>query len=512
MAARRGGGGLRWVAIGLLATAGCGQGESGSTTPTYPYIGVQLNVGVVGDAQVAKLVSDALRGEWEATRKATVTFSKEPTAANEASRLDVILFAGNHLGELVDVGALMTWPEPLVLPPLPEDEEGASPSPSAEKPADSFQFSDVIQTFRDQVSKYGIDRIGLPLGATGLVLAYDKRAFNRPENQQAAEKAHVRLAPPTTWDELDALARFFEGRDWNGDGRPDRGIAFVPGADSEGLGNALFLARAASLGQHKDQYSFFFDPDSMAPRVATPPFVEALQSLLALRKCGPPAIDGFDGERARRAFAEGEVALLVDLAERSESWTRKQAVGVAALPGSNRVFDPDRERWETFESPNRPSYLPHGGGWLIGISASCKGTRREAAIDFAKYLTGPDPVATQLRASSVFPTLPVRSAPLGQGPPNPNAVDARQWAEAVGRTLAAVRVVPGLRIPAADGYLSDLAAGRAAALQGQPAEAALRDVAKAWQERTQRLGAARQAWHYQRSLNKLVTSAEPPPR
>jgi multiple sugar transport system substrate-binding protein len=219
----------------------------------------------------------------------------------------------------------------------------------------------------------------------------------------------------------------------------------------------------------------------------------------------------FDGERARRAFAEGEVALLIDRAEMSDRWTRKTPVGVAPLPGSDRVFDPNRQRWEDLESPNAPSYLPKGGGWLVGVSALSKTGTREAAIDFAKYLVGPD-LANSIRSNSSFPTLPVRSTALGAGPVGSNAVDARQWADAVGRTLAAVRVVPGLRIPGADGYLSDLAAGRVAALNGQPAKAALEGVAKAWQERTQRLGTARQAWHYQRSLNDLVTTSEPPPR
>ena len=55
--------------------------------------------------------------------------------------------------------------------------------------------------------------------------------------------------------------------------------------------------------------------------------------------------------------------------------------------------------------------------------------------------------------------LPVRSSLLSQGPPDPRAalgVDARQWSDAVNQTLIARRVVPGLRIPQAEGYLADL--------------------------------------------------------
>ena len=65
---------------------------------------------------------------------------------------------------------------------------------------------------------------------------------------------------------------------------------------------------------------------------------------------------------------------------------------------------------------------------------------------------------------------------MGQGLPDPTSapdVDSRLWSDAVSRTLLAERVVPGLRIPGADGYLSDLAKGRVAAAGGEAPEKAL---------------------------------------
>jgi multiple sugar transport system substrate-binding protein len=109
--------------------------------------------------------------------------------------------------------------------------------------------------------------------------------------------------------------------------------------------------------------------------------------------------------------------------------------------------------------------------------------------------------------------LAVRTALLSQGPPDSRAslgVDARQWSDAVIQTLRAPRVIPGLRIPDAEGYLADLARGRAAVLQGEPARSALQGVARAWNDRSQRRGVKRQLWHYRRSLNSLTTTPEPP--
>ncbi len=132
---------------------------------------------------------------------------------------------------------------------------------------------------------------------------------------------------------------------------------------------------------------------------------------------------------------------------------------MTVLPGSERVYNPDRKLWETSTSLNRPAYLPHGGGWLVGVVASTQ--HRDAAIDLAKYLAGPE-VTSRLRAEKAFPMLATRTPQLGAGLPDPKSapgVEPRSWSDAVDRTLQAVRVVVGLRIPGTEGYLADLTNG-----------------------------------------------------
>src|SRR5207244_579652 len=156
-------------------------------------------------------------------------------------------------------------------------------------------------------------------------------------------------------------------------GRPEAGIALALGPDAEGLAGTTFLALAAALGQHRDQYSFLFDHETMEPRIASPPFVAALERLVALKAYGPPGAERYDAEDAREAFRTGQAALLIDFAERVARWSDPKhpvPVGVSALPGSERVYNPDRATWEDASPPNRPSYLPRGGGWLVGVSAS----------------------------------------------------------------------------------------------------------------------------------------------
>jgi multiple sugar transport system substrate-binding protein len=501
---------------GILAFPGCSDDE-----PVVPeaakasFEGVKLAVGAFGDAAILEGIS-AQRGEWVASRKGEVAIRPSPVPSlDDLSEVDLLIFPGQELGNLVDRGALEIIPNQVVDPPRRREREPGRPGEVGdgdERPADPFQSKDLAPAFRDQVSRYGSDRLALPLGGSALVLVYRRDAFARSANIEAARAAGIALEPPATWAQLDALARFFHGRDWDGDGKADQGIAAVLGRDAEGLGDTTFLARAAGLGQHRDQFSFLFDSDSVRPRIDSPPFVEALRGVLAWRDAGPPGMDRLDGAAAREAFRAGKVALLIDRAERARDWSRGKPVGVAPLPGSERVFEPLRKQWENPTRPNAPSYLPLGGGWLVAVRKGLAGTRRDAALDLALYLSGPE-LVNRLRAEPSFPMLPVRSSQMGQGLPDPTSapdVDARQWSDAVSRTLMAERVIPGLRIPEASGYLEDLTGGRLAALAGKDPEAALREVARAWEARTQARGRERQLWHYRRSLNAFATLPDPP--
>jgi multiple sugar transport system substrate-binding protein len=493
--------------------------------PPQPFRGLTVTVGAVGygDRAILETVA-AQRGEWAASQGARVLI-RGPVDPGSLHGIDVLVFAGDRLGDLVEAGALAVLPEALVLPPAQKESDEAAALPAEpglgdvgrDADPDSLRFNDIAPVFRNQVAKYGNDRMAFPFGGTALVLVYDRAAFDRPANRAAAENESLALRLPRTWAQLDALAKFFEGRDWDGDGAADHGIVLAMGADTEFLGDAIFLARAASLGQHRDQYSFLFNADTMAPRIDSPPFVAALEALQALKAFGPPEMAKFDADAARLAFRGGKIALLIDRAEMAAKWSHGKAlIGVAPLPGSERVYDPARKLWEAAKPGNDPSYLPFGGGWLVGINRAAAGKQRGAAIDFARYLISPD-TARRTAADHAFPMLPIRSTLLSSGPPDPRAalgVDARQWSDAVNQTLIARRVVPGLRIPQAEGYLTNLSQKRVAALgdEHQPAEPALQEIAKAWVRWTEVLGRARQTWHYRRSLNALVTTPEPPER
>jgi multiple sugar transport system substrate-binding protein len=507
------------VATWAMILPGCGGDPGPPKVQTPSFRGIVLKVGAVDDPAILTGIA-LLRGEWEASRGGQIAMVETLVPAQAPLAADVVIFSGQRLGDLVDADALAVIPNSAVMPPkAPESEPGElakrSENTGSDRENEALQYMDFVPAFREQVSCYGEERFALPCGASALVLAYRRDAFENAANLAAARAAGLDLKPPRTWSELDALARFFEGRDWSGGGKPEHGIVMAMGADpekSEGIGDSVFLARAASLGQHRDHFSFLFDSDAFTPRVDSPPFVEALKRLVAWKALGPTGVEKFDAAAARQAFRDGRAAMLIDRAEQVGTWSGGKPVGVAALPGSERVYEPMRKEWAQASAVNRPSYLPHGGGWLIGISKNADGTQHAAALDFASYLASPDNL-NRLRGERSFPMLPARTDQLGQGPPDPTAapdVDSRQWTLAVTNTLQVERVVPGLRVRGADEYLRDIAKGRLAATGGEPPEQALRTVAKAQAERTKNLGPKRQLWHYRRSLNKLVTTPRPP--
>ena len=433
-----------WI-VSLCAMSGClGEDRSARSGPAKPsFAGVKLTVRALHDSAILTGLR-AERGEWQASRGAELTINDEPIRSLEnLSDLDLLIFPGQELGGLVDADLLELIPNSLVVPARQEDDGTAKSErteSAEESPAEAFHYSDLAPAFRDEVTKYGSDRLALPLGSSALVLVYRRDAFSRQANIDAARQAGITLKPPSTWGQLDALARFFEGKDWSGDGRPDHGIAAVLGHDAEGIGNVTYLARAIGLAQHRDQYSFLFDSGSMTPRIDVPPFVEALRDVIAWKRLGPPGMDKLDGPAARQAFRVGQVALLIDRAERAGLVGRasRRSRAVARIRSRVRALAP--AMGDVFIT-QYPQLL--AAGWrlahwnqaridrasargcarlrpLYGQSRECQSPSRGVRFSHAagtQLTDGTGPARPDLRARRRFPAVDGRRQPYADGRP-----------------------------------------------------------------------------------------------
>ena len=189
----------------------------------------------------------------------------------------------------------------------------------------------------------------------------------------------------------------------------------------------------------------------MTPRIDAPPFVEALGAVVGWkaararrewnRSTQPPP--GRRSARARRPCSS--------TAPRRPASGRGRggpAIGVAALPGSERVFEPLRKAWEdaTTRSTGRPICRSAAAGWSAS-GAGWRPARRRPRLDLVRYLSGPD-VSTAAPRGARFPDGPGSSESDGKGParsrPSRRTSTPRLWSKAVSQSLMALRVLPGL--------------------------------------------------------------------
>jgi len=535
------------AALGSLAlTLGGGCGSSQPTereVATFP--GVRLTVAVVEDETRLPTLR-LLTGEWAAARQAEAIVAAQPIQLlTQPPDADVLLFPGDRMGELVDLDALIPLPERVVRTPRdPRDDDfeldddspasrgrGGDRTPKTTPRADDpLDFEAIAPGLRDRATRYGRDRMALPYSTSVLVLVYRIDRFADPTLRAAAQEAGVSLDPPRTWEEFDRLAAFLHHRDWSGDGQPDAALAVALGPDpNERIAVDLFLARAGAVGRHRDSLSFLLDYRTLQPRLTSPPFVDTLEAIVSSRALGPEGIERFDANAARAAFREGRVALLIDRAEMAPSWSDPTngvgsgsstaptptgaasiQIGVAPLPGSQRVFNPSSQEWERSSDLNCPTYLPRGGGWLIGIaSRTSEGPQRQAAIDLARFLAGRQ-AGQQISRDRQAPALPTR--PQGIVAPLATGLDLARWGRSVTETLTASQIALGPRFPAAPDFLADLEAARLAALEGQPAAQALAEAAQSWTQRIEQYGRDRLTWHYSKDLIEIPVADTPPPR
>ena len=113
---------------------------------------------------------------------------------------------------------------------------------------------------------WGETIFAVPLGSPVMVLFYRADLF-----------AHFGKQPPQTWAEYQQLVEFFARRenlkDWPATSNLPAGWCGAVEPLAVGWAGKTLLARAAAYAKHRDYYTTLFDRDTMAPRIAGPPFV-----------------------------------------------------------------------------------------------------------------------------------------------------------------------------------------------------------------------------------------------
>ena len=477
----------------LLLLAGCPRPESVSDekTAARPLEGMQLRLAVVDDPYLASAVR-RVTGEWNAQTGSELQIeelTEKDLVDADALPADAVLCASHLLGELAERQRLAPVPARILR---------------------DAEWGGIFELLKLREAAHGDRIMAVPFGSPVFCCYY------RPD---LLEKLGRR--PPRTWAEYQELAELLEGRGERGEGQPTKnsplplgegqGVRAWCGAIeplAPGWAGLVLLARAAPYAKHRDNYSTLFNIETMEPLVAGPPFVQALEELVAATEFGPADPFRYTPSEARTAFWSGRCGMALSWPTAAEEWeeiiglgTRSIPVGFCELPGSRRVFNLGSRVWDTRDDDPRVPLLAIAG--RLGVVNNAKSAKTDAAFQLLLWLSD-SRMSSQISATSPATTLFRRS----------NLKSPSQWVENLVTPLAAVQYgdtteaalnheqwLGALRIPGRAEYLAVVDEAVAAAVRGEQSPLdALLQADKKWREITDRLGLDRQRAAYRHSL------------
>jgi len=231
--------------------------------------------------------------------------------------------------------------------------------------------------------------------------------------------------------------------------------------------------------------------------------VQALADWTALKASGPSQMVTYGGGDQRGNFVAGNFALAIDwpdigiLAQDKTQSIVSDKLGYAMAPGSDRVWNLETGKWDSFPDVSYAPYLGWGG-WHASVAATSPNTA--AAWHFANFL---DTTKNALQA--------VTTPGTARGPYRTDEFDPEVWRDsavafaqpeeyltAQQDSFGHPNVQFDLRIPEAGRYFEALDTAAQLALSGQStAKEALGKCAEEWKNITEQIGAESQKDLYQ---------------
>lgn len=359
------------------------------------------------------------------------------------------------------------------------------------------------------------------------LLYYRKDILTDPKWKAAFKEETGKDLPdrPSTWQDLLEITKFFNEKDWNGDGDPDDGISMH--LKGGGFGFFHFMSLAASFAiepspgddptKRTDQYNaFWFSPKDMKPLINAPGQVAALEYLQELAKTGSPSQVSWDLSEAWNDFLSGNAVAMFSfgdvgsLAEDPGASKIRGKLGSVRLPCSTTWYSTAEAKMKTdVERPNCVGNTT-GGSWHGVISATSK--EPDLSYYLISMMASPEinfwNVAygwTGVDASSTLHFLPPRGEAKVEDyvATGYDAGDAKEFIDAYGENLFSYPTMQDfLRIPGTPAYWEALDTHLAKVMSGQAsAKDALDATAEEWETITDDLGRDEQLELYHASIN-----------
>jgi multiple sugar transport system substrate-binding protein len=395
--------------------------------------------------------------------------------------------------------------------------------PIPRKMLESPQYQEVLPHYQT-VASWGDTPYQVPIDGDRHTLQYRRDLLGDPVYQtEFRKKTGKELGVPTTWQDLQEIARFFDSKKMN-NGRVLSGMVEVTVSDAL-LGNQ-FITHAAPYAKHPGvKGGFYFDLETMEPLINSPGFVKALEDFVAAQDLYPGGGKGMHdpggwGRTQRdspgsqpqggremnfpdviRSFGRGDAVFTVSwddpfIQAMEPGNAIRNKVAVALSPGSRRVWNRKTGRWDNLPTVNYAPYVVYG--WTGGVARASR--HKDAAFDFLGFYANQKNHTADLLVGR-FGMNPFRASDLDER----FWVERAGWDEAVARsyvetqklTTASRNRVLDLRIHRGQEYLYILSVGVYRALTGRESpQSALDTVAKRWRQLTQRVGVEKQREAY----------------
>jgi multiple sugar transport system substrate-binding protein len=322
--------------------------------------------------------------------------------------------------------------------------------------------------------------------------------------------------PPETWADYLAIAKKYNGKDLNGDGKPDYGSCLFKKRNAQSYWTIVDIAATLIQSQGTGQGAFF-DTANMKPLVDNAAFKKALEIYKETGKYGPPDELNLDVGDTRGLFTSGRCALGIDwgdigsLATDPATSKVQDKVGAVISPGSKEVLD-----WATGKlvpcdaktcpyAINGVNHAPYAayGGWSGAINKNSK--VKDAAYAFLSYMSQPAQANVDVTIGKTgfnpyrLSQFLNRELWVKSGM-SPKA--AADYLGAIEGSLNSPNMVLDLRIPQ-NQYYQQVVLDTALAqyLAGElTAEQAMKQIYDGWEKKTEELGRDKQLAAYKASL------------
>ena len=369
---------------------------------------------------------------------------------------------------------------------------------------DKIEWDDVLPIYKDSILSWDDKAYGFPYDGDCINLYYRKDIFQNKENRAKFLKEYgYELVAPTTWTMYEDVAKFFNGWDWDNDGEIEYGTVVNR---SKGFASILqFFTQAAAYAKHPDDKAFYFDVDTMKPRINNRGFVKALEDYISIMRYAPKEIQNYQVHDIRKSFVAGDVAMAIDWADmgtmavNSEISVVKDKIAYALLPGFDRVYNSQTKKWD--EQYNNVSSI--AGNWTIFVNKDSK--NKKLAFEFASHMTSAK-ITKKFTTKSWSGINPSRHSHFNDvsawSESGFSKESAKAYLDIISKALDNKNVMVDIRIPGSSQYYDAISNYIYLAIKGEltPQEA-LDKTSLEWEKITDSFGREKQIKLYKESLN-----------